>query len=77
MSHSFELPPLAERIQQYREMADATLLKAQQSENPDLRAHYCNLATRWHALAQQLEEGADDSDMPSYSENTPANSQPD
>lgn len=57
MGHSFELLPIEERIQQYREMADATFLKAQKIEDPSLRVQYLDLATRWHALAQELEAG--------------------
>jgi hypothetical protein len=54
---SFELLPIQERIQQYREMADATFLKAQKTDDPAVRLQYFDLATRWHALAQQLEDG--------------------
>jgi len=57
MGQSFELLPIQERIQQYREMADATFLKAKRTEDPVLHAQYMNMATNWHALAQQLEAG--------------------
>jgi hypothetical protein len=56
---SFELLPVAERAQQYREMADATFLKAHKLEDPMLRTRYLDLAANWHALAQQLEAGVD------------------
>jgi hypothetical protein len=57
MGQSFELLPVAERVQQYREMADATLLKATKLEDSELREQYLKLATNWHALAQALESG--------------------
>jgi len=60
VGHSFELLPIEERIQQYREMADATFLKAQRAADPEVRTQYFNLATRWHALAQELEGGNPD-----------------
>lgn len=60
MGNSFELLPVEERVQQYREMADATLLKAQTVEDPEMRKQYLNMAAGWHALAQQLEAGNPD-----------------
>ena len=63
VGHSFELLPLAERIQQYREMADATFLKASRAEDPATRAQFLDLATRWHALAQELEAGNPDPEL--------------
>lgn len=63
VGQSFELLPLDERIQQYREMADATFLKAQKVEDPLTRTRYLNMATSWHALAQQLEAGNADPEM--------------
>jgi hypothetical protein len=60
VGNSFELLPLGERVQQYREMADATFLKAQKAEDPLVRTRYLDLATQWHALAQQLEAGMAD-----------------
>jgi hypothetical protein len=60
VGNSFELLPLAERVQQYREMADATFLKAQKTEDLLVRTRYLDLATQWHALAQQLEAGMAD-----------------
>ena len=57
VGNSFELLPIDERVQQYREMADATFLKAQKTDDQIVRAQYLDLATRWHALAQQLEAG--------------------
>lgn len=60
VGNSFELLPLAERVQQYREMADATLIKAQTIEDPEMRKQYLNMAAGWHALAQQLEAGNPD-----------------
>jgi hypothetical protein len=59
----FELLLVEERIQQYREMADATLLKAKRTEDPIIRAQFVNMATNWHALALQLEAGHPDSEM--------------
>jgi hypothetical protein len=65
VGQSFELLPIAERAQQYREMADATLLKAQSLEDPLLKSQYLDMATRWHLLAQELEAGnADPEVMP-------------
>ena len=63
MGNSFELLPVHERIQQYREMADATLLKAQQIEDPLLRTRYLTMATSWHALARDLEAGNPDPEL--------------
>ncbi len=57
MGQSFELLPIDERAQQYREMADATFLKAQRVDDPRLKTQYLNMATSWHALAQELEAG--------------------
>ena len=44
-----------ERARRYREMADAAFLKAQRLKTPRERAEYLNLATAWHALAQEME----------------------
>jgi len=63
LGHSFELLSLEERVQQYREMADATFLKAQKVEDPVVRTQYLDLASRWHALAQELEAGHPDAEM--------------
>lgn len=63
VANSFGLLPLEERIQQYREMADATFLKAQKVDDPAIRTRYLDLATQWHALAQQLESGIHDPEM--------------
>jgi len=57
MGQSFDLLPIAERIQQYRDMADAMLLKAKATVDPDLVVQFLSMATSWHALAQQLETG--------------------
>jgi hypothetical protein len=65
MGQSFELLPVQERIQQYREMADATFLKAKRTEDPVVRAQYMTMATNWHALAQQLEAGHPDPELSS------------
>ena len=77
MGNSFELLPIEERIQQYREMADATFLKAQRSADPQLRADYLNLAARWHALAQELEDGNHDPEIVPTAPKSPADRQPD
>jgi hypothetical protein len=63
MGHSFELLSVEERVGQYREMADATFLKAKKAEDPVVRAQFLDLATRWHALAQELEAGNPDPEM--------------
>jgi hypothetical protein len=63
MGRSFELLPIEERAQQYREMADATFLKAKKADDPEVRARYLELATNWHALAQQLEAGNPDPEL--------------
>jgi|KBSSwiStaDraftv2_1062776.scaffolds.fasta_scaffold1144853_1 hypothetical protein len=63
VGHSFELLPVAERVQQYREMADATFLKAQRAEDPNLKTQYLNMAASWHALARELEAGNADPEM--------------
>ena len=63
MGQSFELLSVEERIQQYREMADATFLKAKRTEDPAVRAQYMTMATNWHALAQQLEAGQLDPEL--------------
>jgi len=60
MGQFFELLPLEERIQQYREMADSTFIKAKRTDNPILRDEYMNMAINWHTLAQQLEAGIPD-----------------
>lgn len=57
MGQSFELLSKEERAQQYREMADATFLKAKKLEDPELQARYFEMAANWHALAQALEAG--------------------
>ena len=57
MGKCFDLLPVEERVQQYREMADATFLKSKTTQNPVLRGQLMNMATSWHALAQQLEAG--------------------
>ena len=77
VGHSFELLPIEERIQQYREMADATFLKAQRSEDPEVRTQYLNLATRWHALAQELEGGNPDPEQFPPAQQPAADQQPD
>ena len=71
MGQSFELLPVEERAQQYREMADATFLKAQKVEDAALRAQYLSMATNWHSLAQALEAGISD---PELIPNAPATS---
>lgn len=63
VGQSFELLPLAERAQQYREMADATFLKAQKVDDPAVKTQYLNMASSWHALAQQLETGNPDPEV--------------
>ena len=63
VGYSFELLPIDERIQQYREMADATFLKAKRTDDPATRDRYLDLATQWHALAQQLEAGNPDPEL--------------
>jgi hypothetical protein len=63
VGQSFELLPLKERVQQYREMADATFLKAKQTQDPALSEQYMNMAINWHALAQQLEAGSPDPEV--------------
>jgi len=63
MGQSFELLPVEERIQQYREMADATFLKAKRTEDPFSRAEFMSLASNWHALARQLEAGNPDPEL--------------
>ena len=50
MGQSFEMLPRAERAQQYREMADATFLKAQKLQDTALRTQYLDMAANWHAL---------------------------
>jgi hypothetical protein len=57
MGQSFEMLPVEERALQYRQMADATFLKASKLEDQELRAQYLGLASRWHTLAQSLEAG--------------------
>jgi hypothetical protein len=63
VGQSFELLPIAERAQQYRDMADVTFLKAQKVEDPELRNRYLKMAASWHALAQQLEAGNGDPEI--------------
>ena len=63
LGQSFELLPIKERIQQYRDMADATFLKAQRIEDPRARKDYLDMASSWHALAQQLELGNSDPEV--------------
>ena len=63
VGNSFELLPIEERVQQYREMADATLLKAQTVEEPEVRRRYLTMAACWHALAEQLEAGNPDPEV--------------
>jgi len=63
MGHSFELLPVKERAQQYRDMADATFLKAQKATDPHLREQYLNMASNWHSLAQELEKGNPDPEI--------------
>jgi hypothetical protein len=77
MGQSFELLPLEERIQQYREMADATFLKAKKTEDPHLRAEYFHMATAWHALAQELETGTPDPELVPDVPNADLDLQPD
>lgn len=73
VGNSFELLPLAQRVQQYREMADATLLKAQTVQELEMRKQYLNMAAGWHALAQQLEAGIPDPEaMPDSMPREPA-----
>ena len=68
---------MEERVQQYREMADATFLKAQRAEDPDIRVRYLELATRWHALAQQLEAGNPDPELSQMFPDVDVDTQPD
>ena len=63
MGHSLELLPIQERAQQYRDMADATFLKAQKATDPQLREQYLDLASSWHSLAQELEKGNPDPEI--------------
>ena len=62
VGHSFELLPVEERVRQYREMADATFLKAQKMEDPIQRTRYLSMAASWHALAQEMEKGNPDAE---------------
>ena len=75
MGQSFGLLPIEERIQQYREMADATFLKAQKLEDPALRKEYLKMAASWHSLAQQLEAGNPDPEVSPNAAATPHNQQ--
>ena len=77
MGQSFELLPVEERIQQYREFADATFLKAQKVQDAEVRAHYLSLATLWHALAQELEAGNLDPEMLPTARQSNTDEQPD
>jgi len=63
MGQSFEMLPVAERAQQYRDMADATFLKAQKLDDPVLRAQYLDMAANWHRLATALETGKGDPEI--------------
>lgn len=65
MRQSFELLPVEERVQQYREMADATFLKAKRIDDASLSAELLDMATNWHALAQRLEAGHPDPELSS------------
>jgi hypothetical protein len=62
---------MQERAQHYREMADATFLRSQKTEDLQLRARYLDLATSWHALAEQLESGICDPELLQYTDNAP------
>src|SRR5215471_11657266 len=56
LGQSFESLPKEQRARLYREMADAAFLKAQKAIDPTQRAEYLNMATSWHALAQEMEK---------------------
>lgn len=55
MGRSLKSMTPQERARRYREMADAAFLKAQHLKNQQQRVEYLNLATAWHALAQEME----------------------
>lgn len=55
LGRSFKSLTPEERVQRYREMADAAFLKAQRLKTPEQRAEYLNLAAAWHALARDME----------------------
>ena len=55
LARSFKSSSPEERVQRYREMADAAFLKAQRLKTPEQRAEYLNLAAAWHALARDME----------------------
>jgi len=76
VAHSFDFLPLRERVQQYREMADATLLKAKTTDDPEISARYLYLATSWHTLAQQLENGCYDPEAIPDTENVVEHKRP-
>lgn len=57
MAQSFESLPLAKRARRYREMADAALVNARQTQDPVMRAEYLILAASWHTMAQEIEKG--------------------
>ena len=63
MSQSFELLPIEERSQQYREMAEATFVKAKRTDDPVIRAQLMSMAKSWHALSQELERGNTDPEL--------------
>jgi len=63
MGQSFEMLPVEERAQQYREMADATFLKATKTEDPALREQYLTMSANWHNLAMALEMGNVDPEL--------------
>ena len=54
MGRSFKALSPEERVQRYREMADAAFLKAQHLKSPEQRAEYLNLAAAWHGLARDM-----------------------
>ena len=77
MGQSFEFLPIEERVQQYRELADATFLKAQKFQDTAMKARYLDMAAGWHALAKALETGHFDPEMDQAAPDAPPEQQSD
>jgi len=55
LTEPLDLVPVAERSRRVRAMAVEALARADTCEDPNARAALIDLATKWHALALEME----------------------
>lgn len=55
LGQSVDSLPIEQRIERYRQYANAALRKANEIDSPDHKAEYLSMAAGWHTMAQELE----------------------